>query len=199
MASSAPTSFGRLWIAPFLPAFLGRYPEIRLKVELSDDYVDLLGGGVDLAIRITATPPTGLGARRMADNRRILCASPAYLARAGTPGTIAALRQHRLLAARGQFPWRLTGATVSGDSVVETDSSEMVRELALAGGGIALRSLWDVADALADGRLVRVLPAYEGSVAVGIWAIYAALGAPAAVPALLDHLAEQWRGASWQT
>ncbi len=199
LSISAPTSFGRLWIAPFLPAFLERYPEIRLKVELSDDYVDLLGGGADLAIRITATPPTGLGAHRMADNRRILCASPAYLARAGTPGTIAALRQHRLLAARGQFPWRLTGATVSGDSVVETDSSEMVRELALAGGGIALRSLWDVADALADGRLVRVLPAYEGSVAVGIWAIYAALGAPAAVPALLDHLAEQWRGAAWQT
>lgn len=199
LSLSAPTSFGRLWIAPYLPAFLEQYPDVRLKIELTDTFVDLLDGDVDMAIRITATPPAGLGTHRLADNRRILCASPAYLDRAGTPETIAALRQHRLLAAQGQFPWRLTGATVNGDSVVETHSSEMVRELALAGGGIALRSLWDVADALANGRLVRVLPGYEGSVAVGIWALHAPVGAPAAVPALLDHLGAAWRGAAWMT
>lgn len=199
LSVSAPTSFGRLWIAPFIPPFLDRFPDVRLKIELSDDFVDLVDGGIDLAIRITATPPPGLGAYRLADNRRILCASPTYLAAAGTPETIPTLRQHRLLAAKGQLPWRLTGATIDGESAVETHSSEMVRELALAGGGIALRSLWDVADALADGRLVRVLPAYEGSVAVGIWALHAPVGAPAAVPALLDHLAEQWRSAAWLT
>lgn len=196
---TAPTSFGRLWIAPYLPAFLDRHPQVRLTIELTDEFVDLLDGGADLAIRITATPPAGLGAHRVADNRRILCASPAYLARAGTPETIGALRQHRLLAAEGQFPWRLTGATIDVDSAVRTHSSEVVRELALAGGGIALRSLWDVADLLAEGRLVPVLPRYEGSVAVGIWAIHAPVGAPAAVPALLAHLREQWRGARWMT
>lgn len=197
LSLSAPTSFGRLWIAPYLPAFLERYPAIRLKVELADDFVDLTSGGIDLAIRITATPPSGLTAERLADNRRILCASPAYIALSGMPETIAELRRHRLLAAQGQLPWRLTGATIAGQSHVETHSSEVVRELALAGGGIALRSLWDVADALADGRLVRVLPRLEGSVAVGIWALHAPLGAPAAVPALLAHLRDQWRGADW--
>ncbi|WP_294235996.1 LysR family transcriptional regulator [uncultured Sphingomonas sp.] len=197
LSLSAPTSFGRLWIAPYLPAFLERYPAIRLKVELADDFVDLTSGGIDLAIRITATPPSGLSAERLADNRRILCASPAYIVRSGMPETIAELRHHRLLAAQGQLPWRLTGATIAGQSHVETHSSEVVRELALAGGGIALRSLWDVADALADGRLVRVLPRLEGSVAVGIWALHAPLGAPAAVPALLAHLRDQWRGADW--
>ncbi|WP_322965553.1 LysR family transcriptional regulator [Sphingomonas fuzhouensis] len=196
---SAPTSFGRLWIAPYLTAFLDRYPAVRMRLDLTDDFVDLIDGGIDVAIRITATPPGGLAAHRLADNRRILCASPAYLAREGTPKTIADLRDHALLAAKGQFPWRLTGATVNGESRVETQSSEVVRELVLGGAGIALRSLWDVGDALADGRLVRVLAAHEGSAAVGIWALHAPVGTPAAVPALLDHLATAWRGAPWMT
>ena len=82
---SAPTSFGRMWIAPYLTPFLDRYPAIRLRLDLTDDFVDMIDSGIDLAIRITATPPSGLEAHRLADNRRILCASPAYLARAGTP------------------------------------------------------------------------------------------------------------------
>ncbi|NNG58060.1 LysR family transcriptional regulator [Sphingomonas paucimobilis] len=194
---TAPTSFGRLWVAPYLPGFLARYPAIRLSLDLTDDFVDVMGERVDLAIRITAAPPSGLAVHRFADNRRVLCASPSYLAQAGTPTGIAALADHRLLAANGQLPWRLTGTTVTGDSLIETNSSEVVREMALAGAGIALRSLWDVADALADGRLVRVLPRYEGSVAVGILGLHAPIGAPAAVPALIAHLAEAWRDAAW--
>ena len=194
---SAPTSFGRLWIAPHLPAFLDRYPAIRLRLDLTDDFVDVIDGGIDLAVRITASPPAGLGSHRLADNRRILCASPAYLAKAGTPRTIEDLASHALLAAQGQFPWRLTGATVNGKSLVETQSSEVVRELVLGGTGVALRSLWDVGDALADERLVRVLPDHEGSAAVGIWAVHASAAPPAAVPALLDHLRDAWRGAAW--
>ncbi|WP_440979997.1 LysR family transcriptional regulator [Sphingomonas pseudosanguinis] len=196
---TVPTSFGRMWVAPHLPGFLERYPAVRLSLDLTDDFVDVMGERVDLAIRITAAPPGGLAAHRFADNRRMLCASPAYLAKAGTPDSIAALVDHRLLAAKGQLPWRLTGATVTGESLVETNSSEVVREMALAGAGIALRSLWDVADALADGRLVRVLPRYEGSVAVGIIGLHAPVRAPAAVPALIAHLAEAWRDAAWMT
>lgn len=196
---SAPTSFGRMWIAPHLTAFLDRYPAIRLRFDLTDDFVDLIDGGIDLAIRITATPPAGLAAHRLADNRRVLCASPAYLAKACTPRSISDLSNHALLAAKGQFPWRLTGATVNGDSRVETPSSEVVRELVLGGAGVALRSLWDVGDALADGRLIRVLPDHEGSAAVGVWAVHAAAGVPLAVPALLDHLRAVWRDAAWMT
>ncbi|WP_347091287.1 LysR family transcriptional regulator [Sphingomonas parapaucimobilis] len=196
---SAPTSFGRMWIAPYLTPFLDRYPAIRLRLDLTDTFIDMIDDGIDLAIRITATPPSGLAAHRLADNRRILCASPAYLARAGTPGSIADLADHALLAAQGQFPWRLTGATLNGESRVETASSEVVRELVLGGAGIALRSLWDVGDALEDGRLSRVLPGHEGSAAVGIWAVHAAAGVPMAVPALLGHLREVWRDAAWMT
>ncbi|GAA3269215.1 hypothetical protein GCM10020258_41600 [Sphingomonas yabuuchiae] len=116
--------------------FLDRYPAIRLRLDLTDDFIDVIDGGIDLAIRITATPPSGLEAHRLADNRRVLCASPAYLARAGTPQSIADLADHALLAAQGQFPWRLTGATVNGESRVETPSSEVVRELVLGGAGL---------------------------------------------------------------
>lgn len=196
---TAPTSLGRIWVAPYLSGFLARYPALRLSLDLTDDFADVMGERVDLAIRITAAPPNGLAAHRFAVNRRVLCASPSYLERAGTPVSIAALAGHQLLAAKGQLPWRLTGATVAGESLIETNSSEVVREMALAGAGIALRSLWDVADSLADGRLVRILPRYEGSVAVGIFGLYAPVGAPAAVPALIAHLEAVWRDAAWMT
>ena len=146
---TAPTSFGRMHIAPWLPRFLDDHPRVDLDINLSDDFTDLIDTRADLAIRITADPGPGLAARRLATNRRILCAAPAYLDRHGTPGTLADLKSHRLLAADGQMPWRLVGpkgpVTVEGRSHVRTNSSEVVRELALAGGGVALRSLWDTA------------------------------------------------------
>lgn len=172
---TAPTSFGRLHIAPHLPAFLARYPEVQLEVDLSDEYVDLLERQVHLAIRIATRPGNDFVAWRIADNCRVLCAAPAYCEAYGKPETIAELGHHRLIAAEGQLPWRLASARrmvdVAGPSFVRTNSSELIRELALGGVGIALRSLWDVDDALADGRLIRVLPEWEGSADVGIYAV----------------------------
>ena len=194
---TAPTSFGRLWVAPFLPDFLARYPAVRLDLDLTDDLIDLIDRRVDLAIRITSSLPPGLGHHRFADNRRVLCASPDYLARQGMPHSVEDLARHRLIATNGQLPWRLAGRTVSGESWIRTNSSEAVRELVLAGAGIGLRSLWDVGDALADGRLVRVLTAHHGSVAVGIWGLYAPRAVPPAVPALIAHLGDRWKTASW--
>ena len=193
---SAPTSFGRLHIAPRLKPFLDDHPDIALELNLSDGFSDLLGEGIDLAIRIAPSVEPGYAAHRLADSRRVLCASPAYLAAAGHPATIAALGDHRLLAARGQMPWRLTGPqgafAIERDSHVRTNSSEVVRELTLAGVGIALRSRWDVSGELAAGRLVRVLPEIEGSADVGIYAVHARGGVPSAVGALLDYLRGLW-------
>lgn len=173
---TAPTSFGRLHVAPHLPEFLARYPEIDLEIDLADEYVDLLDRQVDVAVRISAAPGHEFIAHRVAANRRVLCAAPAYCAARGTPATIAELRAHRVIAADGQLPWRLASgqrrADVAGPSHVRTNSSELIRELALGGVGIALRSLWDVADALADGRLFRILPEWEGSADVGIYVVH---------------------------
>lgn len=199
---SAPTSFGRLHVAPHLSAFLERYPEIRLTFDLSDAFVDLLGERVDCAIRIASEVPANVVAHRLGASRRVLCAAPAYVAAHGAPASIADLAGHRLLAAAGQMPWRLAGrgraTQIDADSHVRTNSSEMVRELAIGGVGIALRSLWDVGDALRDGRLMRILPEWEGSAEVGIYAVHLRSPAvPTAVTAFVDFLRATLDGARW--
>ncbi|MCI4589081.1 LysR family transcriptional regulator [Sphingobium sp. BYY-5] len=191
---TAPTSFGRMHLAPYLQRFLDAHPRVELSVDLSDDFADLIDSRADLAIRITADPGPGLTARRLATNRRILCAAPAYLERFGTAERIADLKAHRLLAAEGQMPWRLVGpkgpVTVEGRSHVRTNSSELVRELALAGGGIALRSLWDISEALVRGDLRQIMPAYEGSADVGLFAVQLPqANPPRSISAFVDFLA----------
>jgi DNA-binding transcriptional LysR family regulator len=172
---SAPTSFGRMHVAPWLKGFLAANPAIMLDIDLTDHFVDLLAERVDVAIRIGLPPDSGLAANRLAPNRRLLCASPAYIESHGAPQEPADLERHGLLAAMGQLPWRLTGPggplVIQGESIVRTNSSEVVRELALAGAGIALRSTWDVAEQLRAGQLRQVLPDYEGTSDVGIYAV----------------------------
>jgi DNA-binding transcriptional LysR family regulator len=128
----------------------------------------------------------------------VLCASPAYLLVHGEPQTPADLERHRLLATVDQLPWRLSGrvkaVTVDRPSHVRTNSSDLIRELALGGVGVALRSLWDVRGALAAGELVRVLPDYEGSARVAIHAVFPTVTPLAAAVALVEHLIGCWRG-----
>jgi DNA-binding transcriptional LysR family regulator len=190
---SAPTSFGRMHVAPHLRGFLDAHPAIDLTLDLSDGFNDLVAERIDLAIRITSEVSPQLTAHRLATSRRILCAAPSYVARFGSPADVKALKDHRMLAASGQLPWRLVSPKglhlVDGESFVRTNSSEVVRELAIAGVGIALRSLWDVSGDLAEGRLVRILPDYEGSSDVGIYAVHqrTSLIAPNVV-AMIDYL-----------
>lgn len=200
---TAPTSFGRLHLAPGLHLFLDRWPDVQLELDLSDSYADLSDGTVDVAVRIAAQVPPGLVAHRLATNRRVLTASPAYLARHGTPETIEALARHRLLAATGQLPWHLVAERrrriVEGPSHVRTNSSELVRELALSGVGIALRSLWDVSDALNDGRLVQLLPEWEGVRDLGLYALHADARRPwPAVQAFVDFLIALFERPVWE-
>lgn len=190
---SAPTSFGRMLVVPSLASFMARFPAIKLTIDLSDEYTDLLGGDYDLAIRIGTRIGSGLVGHRIGSSTRVLCAAPSYLAGFGEPASIADLAGHYLLATDSQLPWRLDGPdgalVVNGTSHVRTNSSEVVRELAVCGAGIALRSLWDVADALNQGVLKRVLAQHQGTQDAGIFAVHAPLTAPSAkLSALIDHL-----------
>ena len=199
---SAPTSFGRLHVAPHVARFLDLHPRVDLQLNLTDAYEDLLAERIDVAIRITSDIPAHLEGHVLAANRRILCASPAYLAAHGAPGKIADLAHHRLLAADGQLPWRLVNGRarklVDGQSHVRTNSSEIVRELALTGVGIALRSLWDVGELIAQGSLVRVLDSWEGPADLAVHAVHPrAAGRPAAVDAFIAFLRESFSDASW--
>lgn len=198
---TAPTSFGRLHVAPHLHRFLAAHPAVALSLDLSDGFADLTAGRIDVAVRIAAAVPPPLVAHRLAASRRVLCAAPAYLDAAGAPASVADLSRHRLLAAEGQSPWRLAAgrraATVEVHSAVATNSSEMVRELALTGVGIALRSRWDVGAALRTGALVRVLPEWEGSAHVAVYAVHAPGAVPAAVTAFVAFLREVVDEGAW--
>lgn len=192
---SAPTSFGRLHIAPHLKSFMQAHSELAINLVLSDEFVDIVGGGFDLAIRIAELTDSSLVARRLAPVRRVLCASPAYIDGHGMPQDIEDLRQHICLPAHNHDPWRLDGPKGSlvfrPEGRLITNSSEVVREAVIAGLGIALRSTWDVGTELREGRLVQVLPAYEGSHNVTLSAVYPSRQfLPAKVRVFIDFLAE---------
>jgi DNA-binding transcriptional LysR family regulator len=193
LSVSAPTSFGRLHIAPHLKHFLDRYPGVDLDIRLDDSYVDLITERLDLAIRISSPREAGLAYRKLAANKRVLCAAPAYLSSHGMPTDLHELERHSVLAATNQIPWRLAGpqgpVSLNARSVVSTNSSEIVRELAIAGHGIALRSLWDVNAELRSGSLVRIMPGYEGDSDIAIFAVHPRSSTvPAAVTAFVDYI-----------
>lgn len=172
---SAPTSFGRMHIAPHLKPFLDRNPLVTVDLTLSDAFVDVIAEGFDVAIRIADLGDSSLVAKRLAPNHRVLCATPDYLATRGEPETIADLAHHTLIAHNADH-WLLDGpegaVTVPVRGPLRTNSSEVVREALLAGVGIALRSTWDIGPELKSGQLVRVLPGYSVGRRVAIHAVY---------------------------
>lgn len=191
---SAPTSFGRMHIAPHLKAFMDANPALAINLVLSDEFTDLVAGGFDLAIRIADLNDSSLVAKRLAPVRRLLCASRSYIETHGMPTTIAELHNHRCLPAHNNDSWRLEGPdgafTIRPDGMLITNSSEVIREAVIAGLGIALRSTWDVGQELRDGTLVQVLPGYEGSKNVSLSAVYSSRKLlPAKVRLFIDYLA----------
>ena len=194
---AAPTSFGRMHIAPHLGPILDDHPDLAIDLELQDEFVDIVGAGYDVAIRIGELPDSSLVARRLAPVHRVLCAAPDYLARRGWPETVADLARHELLAARHQDPWQLEGpegpVQVRSAGRLRTNSSEVVREAVVAGLGIALRSTWDVGPELSAGRLAVVLPAYRASRKVAVYAVYPSRAfLPAKVRVFIEHLADRY-------
>lgn len=192
---SAPTSFGRMHIAPHLSAFLKANPDLAINLELSDEFVDIVGGGFDLAIRIAELTDSSLVARRLAPIHRVLCATPGYLHAHGTPRTIHDLSQHVCLAAANQDPWKLEGPdgpiAVRASGPIQTNSSEVIREAVINGVGIALRSTWDIGAELRAGKLQVVLPQYRASRHVGVHAVYPSRRfLPAKVRVFIDYLAQ---------
>ncbi len=189
---------GRMYVSPRVPGFVTRYPAVQLELDLNDDFIDLRKARYDLAIRVTSVIEPWQEARQLVSNHRILCCTPSYLAKHGQPRTIAELQRHQLLGAVEQFPWRIDDGrgevVVDGTSLVQTNSSEVVRDLLLGGLGIALRSPWDVADELRDGSVVRIMPQMRGSSATGVYAIYPRdrLVQPS-VLAFIEHIAPAFR------
>jgi DNA-binding transcriptional LysR family regulator len=165
-----PAAFGRQYISPLMPEFLARHPRLRLFMDLSDAMQDLVAEGFDLGLRIGTLEDSSLIAKRLTDNRRVLCASPDYLARRGVPDTPADLEQHDCLlmvGAKGpRDRWTLISPDGSETTIrvrgpLESNMGEVVRDAVLAGLGISLHSTWHVCEDLEAGRLALVLPDCE--------------------------------------
>ncbi len=191
---SAPTSFGRMHVAPHLNAFMEAHPDLIVQLELSDDLTDIVGGGYDLAIRIADLSDSSLVARRLAPVRRILCASADYIARHGMPVTLEDLKHHVCLPAHNHDSWRLVGpggpVMLKPQGRLVTNSSEVIREAVIAGLGIALRSTWDIGEELKSGQILQVLPGYESGRGVSLSAVYPSREfLPAKVRLFIDYLA----------
>lgn len=191
---TAPTAFGRMHIAPYLGDFLDQYPDISLDLDLSDDFVDIVGEGFDAAIRVAELEDSSLVARKLAPNHRVICAAPGYLEKRGEPKTLAELAKHNCLAPVAQDVWRLQGpegpTSLRVHGNIRTNSTEVVREAVIAGLGVALRSTWDVGPELKSGRLQIVLPDYQESPRVAVYAVYPCRQyVPAKLRVFVDYLA----------
>lgn len=165
----ATLGFGRRHVAPAVSEFLHKYPEVEVQLHLGDKPVQLAEQGFDVAVHVGEVPDSRLTLRMIARNRRLLCAAPAYLRRAGQPKRPSDLQTHRCIVIRESDEtygtWHLRqGAkseTVKVRGSASTNDGESAVLMALDGHGILLRSEWDIAPFLRSGRLQPVLPGWE--------------------------------------
>lgn len=165
---SAPAGFGRQHVAPLLPSFLAEHREVTMNLNLNDRVVDVIGEGIDVAIRIASLSDSSLVGVKLADNRRVLVAAPSYLKRNGAPQTLDELARHNCLAISSEgsqrgWTFRDGGKTVTlkvaGNMVC--NDGEVLHDWALADKGLAWRSMWEVGSEIAAGRLRTVLDQHE--------------------------------------
>jgi len=165
---TATTAFGRQQVVPCATAFVREHPAVKVELNLDDAVVDLVGGGYDLAVRIGPLEDSRLVSRRIAPNHRVVCASPDYLERRGVPRTPEDLLRHDCITLHTPGSplavWTLgRGADARAIRVrgpLSADNGEVLVDWALAGAGLALKSVWDIADELTRGKLVTVLEEY---------------------------------------
>jgi DNA-binding transcriptional LysR family regulator len=194
---NASFGFGRRHVAPALLEFARRHPEVQVQLDVSDRPLNLVEEGYDVGIRVGAPGDTSLVARRLARNHRVVCGSPAYLAARGVPRTPRDLARHDCLILRQDGAdyglWRFGSGgrseTVRVRGSLACNDGEVVRDWAMAGRGLILRSWWDVADVVARGELVTVLDGYRTPEA-DVYAVYPMpRNLPAKVRLLVDFLA----------
>jgi len=198
---SAALSHGRLCIVPLLGEFARLYPHILVDISLSDSIVDVAAGQGDVAIRFGPLADSGLTARKLGENGRVIVASPDYLARYGTPRVPADLHDHNCLNfnfRRAEPVWPFCDGqsdyamTVTGN--IEANNGETLGQLAAAGVGITRVGAFSVADELADGRLVPVLEEFNPGDIEVIHAVFVGgANTPARVRVFVDFLAERLR------
>ncbi|WP_316195041.1 LysR substrate-binding domain-containing protein [Bradyrhizobium sp. SZCCHNRI3052] len=196
---SAALSHGRVCIVPLLGEFVRRYPNILVDINLSDGLVDVAAGQADVAIRGGPLPDSALTARRLGDNGRTIVASPDYLARWGVPEAPEDLHNHNCLnfsfrRAEPVWPFRRGGVdyALKVRGAVEANSGDTLSQLALDGVGIARVGDFSLGNAIAEGRLVPLLEAFNPGDREVFHAVFVGgANTPARVRVFVDYLVER--------
>ncbi|CAH0221616.1 HTH-type transcriptional regulator DmlR [Pseudomonas sp. Bi70] len=199
-------SFAQTWLSPVLVEYLARYPNTSVDVLVGSHAVNLVEERIDLALRITNQLEPNQVARHLGDCHSVVCAAPAYLAKAGTPKEPHELAGHNCLTYSyfGRSVWQFSGqpgaVQVPVDGNLSSNDTAVLLEAAIKAGGICLQPLYAAAPLLEDGRLVRLLPGWLPQ-SLGIHAIYASRRQMLpALRALLDFIAERLAADPlWQT
>lgn len=172
---TAPSGFGRRNILPLVPELLSDNPALSIDLQLSEDVIDIVGKGIDMAIRIAPLKDSTLIARKIADNPRIVCASPGYLKANGIPQSLDDLTQHNCLRLSSVPQWIFERDNdpirVGVEGRFISDNVEGVRELCVQGLGIAQLTRWDVQKEIREGSLVELALADVWPQALSIWAV----------------------------
>jgi DNA-binding transcriptional LysR family regulator len=204
---NASFGFGRRHIAPAVSAFAKRFPEVAIELELTDRAMNLMDEAFDVGIFFGAPPDSRVVARRIASNRRLLCASPAYLHGAGVPESPRDLQEHRCIVLRendtAYGTWHLRRGrkqeTVKVRGPLSSNDGETALGWALDGHGILMRSEWDARVHLESGALCAVLPEWSPPDA-HIFAVYPErTNLSAKVRAFTEFLGEWFSRGTWQT
>lgn len=205
---TAPSTFAQDYIAPILPEFLDANPGVSLELRLSDQPFDLIEGSFDLALRNAALDDTSLKARKLAEDVRVLCAAPEYLARRGRPTAPEDLARHDLLAFREAKPIEIVSNAGArglfdpraGVCRLVIDDGLSQKRATIAGAGVSVNALWSVQADLDAGRLVRVLPDFRVAQESALWLIYPKANVLSAkVRVFMDYLIEHiGRAAPWR-
>lgn len=173
---TASSSFGRMHVVPALKGFLSRYPDLSIDLRLTDTIVDLVEGGFDIAIRNADLKDSSLIARKLAPDKRIVCASPEYLETFGIPDSPHDLRNHQCINLIGLealvFDTPEGRLNIKTRGILQTDHGEAVRDACAAGIGIAMSSTWNVYKHLQQRTLVQVLQDFSLVSETAIWAVY---------------------------
>ncbi|PSW09379.1 LysR family transcriptional regulator [Photobacterium rosenbergii] len=194
---TAPASFGRMHLIPALKGFLAQYPDLSVDIRLTDSIIDLVEGGFDVAIRNAELQDSSLIARKLAVDKRIMCASPDYLSAYGTPSSPQDLKNHLCINQVGLEGWSFTtpdgvqNIKIKGN--IRVDHGEAVRDACANGMGIAMCATWIAYEHLKRGELVQVLEDYPLVDEAALWAIYPSsrLLAPK-VRAFVDYFAQHF-------
>jgi DNA-binding transcriptional LysR family regulator len=193
---TAPSVFGQTIVLPMLASLLERHPELRIDLDLSDRVVDIVGQGLDLALRVATLDDSELVAKRIVSNPRVICASPHYLQRHGLPSRLADLDNHQCIVlhavprwpviAHGELQRRRVNARVT------TSNVDAARTAAMQGLGLAMLTYWDVHQQLSDGGLVRVSLEDATMEDLSVWAVMPTRRyVPTRVKVFLDALEQE--------